>query len=148
MSPAPGAERLFRDAVLHLAARAPFARPLVNSGRLSRPCTYPLTAPDAELPIQSRPGAVAPDAPIPQGWLIDHLGQEPVLLAINQTPPTIPGLKTLTLAPTDGLQSRYLGTQNGALYLIRPDQIVAARWLTATAADLTHALSAIWQDQP
>ena len=34
MSPEDGVERLFRDAVLHLASRADFARPMVNSGRL------------------------------------------------------------------------------------------------------------------
>ena len=147
MSPAPGAERLFRDAVLHLAARAPFARPLVNSGRLSLPCTYKLDAPDdPTLPASSRPGSVAPDAPIPQGWLIDHLGRVPLLLAIGQTAPQVAGLGTLTLAPTADLQTRYLGTAPGALYLIRPDQIVAARWQAAGPAAITKALTALWQD--
>ena len=147
MSPAPGAERLFSDAVLHLAARAPFARPLVNSGRLSRPCTYPLNAPDdPSLPVASRPGAVAPDAPIPQGWLIDQLGGDPVLLAIGQTAPQVMGLKTLTLAPTLDLASRYLGTKSQALYLIRPDQIIAARWVSARPDAISQALTAIWQD--
>ncbi|MBL9054214.1 MAG: FAD-dependent oxidoreductase, partial [Tabrizicola sp.] len=101
MSPARGAERLFRDAVLALAGKAPFARPLVNSGRLSTPCTYPLTGPDdPSLPPASRPGAVAPDAPLAQGWLIDRLGRVPVLLAIGQTAPDVAGLKTLSLPAT------------------------------------------------
>ncbi len=147
MSPAPGAERLFRDAVLHLAARAPFARPLVNSGRLSRPCTYPLEAPDDKaLPATSRPGSVAPDAPLPGGWLIDQLGHDPVLLAIGTAAPKVAGLRTLTLAPTPELQARYLGPVPAALYLIRPDQIVAARWLTADPTAIAQALTAIWQD--
>ncbi len=149
MSPAPGAELLFRDAVLDLAASAAFARPLVNSGRLSRPCTYPLAAPDDPgLPAASRPGSVAPDAPIPQGWLIDQLGHHPALLAIAQTAPSVPGLTTLTLATSQDLQSRYLGTAPAALYLIRPDQIVAARWTVASPAAITEALSALWQDRP
>jgi 3-(3-hydroxy-phenyl)propionate hydroxylase len=147
MSPAAGAERLFRDAVLHLAARAPFARPLVNSGRLSRPCTYPLAAPDAAgLPGISRPGSVAPDAPLRQGWLIDQIGRQPVLLALNQPAPDVLGLTTLTLAATPELQDRYLGSEAQALYLIRPDQIVAARWITASAETVAAALDAIWQD--
>ncbi len=147
MSPAPGAERLFRDAVLHLAARAPFARPLVNSGRLSRPCTYPLAAPDApDLPRDSKPGAVAPDAPVPQGWLIDQLGGVPVLLAIGQAAPDVPGLAVLTLATTPEVTARYLGAAGAALYLIRPDQVVAARWLNAAPDTIIQALSAIWQD--
>ena len=70
MSPAAGAERLFRDAVLALTARADFARPMVNSGRLSRPCIYPVGGPDdPALPADSRPGAVAPDAPLADSWL-------------------------------------------------------------------------------
>lgn len=148
MSPAAGAERLFRDAVLALAAKAPFARPLVNSGRLSAPCTYPLTgADDPQLPASSRPGAVAPDAPLPQGWLIDQLGGAPILLAIGHTAPKVEGLKTLSLTPTPELQARYLGAVPAALYLIRPDQIVAARWQVATAETITKAAKTIWEDR-
>ena len=149
MSPAPGAERLFRDAVLHLAARAPFARPLVNSGRLSRPCTYPLEAPDDKaLPATSRPGSVAPDAPLPGGWLIDQLGHDPGLLAIGTAAPKVEGLRTLTLTPTPELQARYLGPVPAALYLIRPDQIVAARWLTADPTAIAQALAPFGRIDP
>ncbi|CAN1542051.1 UbiH 2-polyprenyl-6-methoxyphenol hydroxylase and related FAD-dependent oxidoreductases [Paracoccaceae bacterium] len=148
MSPAPGAERMFRDAVLALAAKAPFARPLVNSGRLSAPCTYPsIGADDPQLPTLSRPGSVAPDAPLPQGWLIDQLGREPILLAIGQPAPKVAGLKTLELAPTPQLQTRYLGSAPSALYLIRPDQIIAARWLSATPAVISEAAKSIWKDR-
>jgi 3-(3-hydroxy-phenyl)propionate hydroxylase len=148
MSPAPGAERLFRDAVLHLAGKAPFARPLVNSGRLSVACTYPLTGPDeASLPRHARPGAVAPDAPLQDGWLIDRLGRESLLLAIGQEAPQVPGLKAMALPVTPEIKARYLGAAETALYLIRPDQIVAARWLTATPAEIEAAAKAIWEDR-
>lgn len=148
MSPAAGAERLFRDAVLALAGKAAFARPLVNSGRLSVPCTYPLTGPDdPALPQTSRPGAVAPDAPLPEGWLIDRLGREPVLLAIGQPAPVVTGLRAVGLDPTPQLQARYLGSAKAALYLIRPDQIVAARWQTASPAAITKAAKTIWEDR-
>ncbi|MGB8623442.1 MAG: FAD-dependent monooxygenase, partial [Paracoccaceae bacterium] len=61
MTPAPGIERLFRDQVLALADKLPFARSWVNSGRLSVPCVYPSAgADDPRLPAVSRPGAVAP----------------------------------------------------------------------------------------
>lgn len=40
LSPASAAERLFRDAVLALARAYPFARALVNTGRLSTPMVY------------------------------------------------------------------------------------------------------------
>ncbi|MFN6979205.1 MAG: FAD-dependent monooxygenase, partial [Gemmobacter sp.] len=143
MSPAPGAERIFRDAVLALAAEAPFARPMVNSGRLSRPCTYPLPdAPDdPALPAGARPGAVAPDAPIGNGWLTEVLGGDFALLALERAAPDV-GLRVLSPAVTDTLRARYLGTAPGAIYLIRPDQVIAARWPMADAAAVQAALAA------
>ena len=147
MSPATGAERLFRDAVLGLAGKAAFARPLVNSGRLSRPCAYPLAGPDdPALPFEARPGAVAPDAPLPDGWLIDRLGREPVVLAIGQPAPQGTGVRVLELAVTPEVRTRYLGEALQAVYLIRPDQIVAARWATATAEAIAKEAAAIWRD--
>jgi len=148
MSPAPGAERLFRDAVLALAGKAAFARPLVNSGRLSRPCVYPLAGPDhPALPFEARPGSVAPDAPLADEWLIDRLGGAPVLLAIGQAAPLVAGLRVLELPVTPEMRARYLGEAASALYLIRPDQIVAARWLSATPEAIATALAAIWEDR-
>jgi 3-(3-hydroxy-phenyl)propionate hydroxylase len=144
MSPEDGVERLFRDAVLHLASRADFARPMVNSGRLSRPCTYPLTAPDADLPAGARPGAVAPDAPLGEGWLLDALGLDFVVLALGQDAPAVLGARGLTPVLNDHLRRRYLGDQTQAIYLIRPDQVVAARWTTASADEITTALAAAW----
>src|SRR5690606_20155654 len=133
MSPAEGVERLFRDAVLHLAGRADFARPMVNSGRLSVPCVYPLDAPDdARLPDASRPGAVAPDAPLGDGWLLDALAGGFTVLAFGQEAPGVPGTRPLSPALTDMLRKRYMGGAEQALYLIRPDQVVAARWVTST----------------
>ena len=146
MSPAAGAERLFRDAVLALAGKAGFARPLVNSGRLSRPCVYPLAGPDdPALPVEARPGAVAPDAPLGNGWLIDQLGREAVVLAIGQAAPDGLGVKVLELAVTPELQARYLGQAARAIYVIRPDQIVAARWDTATPEAIAREAAAIWR---
>lgn len=146
MSPAPGAERMFRDAVLALAGKASFARPLVNSGRLSRPCVYPLAGPDdPALPVDARPGAVAPDAPLDNGWLIDRIGREPVLLAIGQTAPVV-GITALELAVTPELRTRYLGGAEKALYLIRPDQIIAGRWVSATPEAIKTAAAAIWRN--
>lgn len=145
MSPEPGVERLFRDAVLHLASRADFARPMVNSGRLSRPCTYPLTGPDADLPAQARPGAVAPDAPLAEGWLLEALGPDFVVLALGQPAPQVAGAKLLQPALNDHLKRRYLGDAERAIYLIRPDQVVAARWITADAGTITAALAAAWR---
>jgi len=143
MSPEPGVERLFRDAVLHLAAHADFARPMVNSGRLSRPCVYPLQAPDAPLPTGARPGSVAPDAPLATGWMSEALGRDFVVLALGCDAPQT-DLRVLTPKLNDSLRRRYLGDQPQAIYLIRPDQVVAARWLTASSDEVKQALTQSW----
>lgn len=79
ITPKNEASRLFRDATLALAKHFPFARALVNSGRLSVPAVLadsPLNTPDAdpfETPLV--PGATAADAPVRrndrQTWLLD-----------------------------------------------------------------------------
>ncbi len=143
MSPEPGVERLFRDAVLHLASRVDFARPMVNSGRLSRPCVYPLDAPDdAGLPALAKPGSVAPDAPLGTGWMTEALGGDFVLLALGMEAPPVGGLRSLTPEVTNILRQRYLGPSAQAIYLIRPDQIIAARWTSFDAEAIAEALTA------
>ncbi len=145
MSPADGAERLFRDAVLALAGKVAFARPMVNSGRLSLPCVYPSQgADDARLPVAARPGAAAPDAPLGEAWMSEALGGEMTLLALNCAAPDL-GLRTLRPAMTDLLAQRYLGGAGQAIYLIRPDQVVAARWVQADPARIWAAVSAVWE---
>ncbi len=139
MSPEAGAERLFRDATLTLASRADFAKPMVNSGRLSRPCTYPLPDDVPDLPHAARPGSVAPDAPIGNGWLTEGIGRGFAILALGARV-DLPGTTTLHPALTDTLRARYLGTAPQAIYLIRPDQIVAARWHSATPAQIAAAI--------
>lgn len=146
MSPSRGAERWFRDATLHLAGKADFARPMVNSGRLSVPCTYPSDGADTpDLPASSRPGSVAPDAPMGDGWLLSTLGGRFILLSIGQDAPQIAGLSSIRLEITPEIRARYLGEATQALYLVRPDQVVAARWQKAEARDVTQAINAIWE---
>ena len=81
LTPKSDISRTFRDAVLKLAREHPFARTLVNSGRLSTPATLSsssLNTPDFyrfEGPMV--PGATCLDAPITidgqPGWLLDQL---------------------------------------------------------------------------
>lgn len=147
LTPDEGAERLFRDGVLSLAAKAPFARGWVNSGRLSTPCVYPSgNAPDhTALPEASRPGAVAPDAPQPDGWLIDRIGREPVILGVGQRPPDVAGARVLEAEPNAHVRDRYLGTAQSAIYLVRPDQVIAARWLEADKDAVAEQIGRIWE---
>ena len=121
--------------------------PARNSAR--RPCTYPLAdAPDDDaLPAGSRPGSVASDAPLGRSWLTEALGGEPVLLALGAPVPEGTGLKVLAPEVTEVLARRYLGSARQALYLVRPDQVIAARWQAAEAGDIAAALAAIWGDR-
>lgn len=147
MSPADGVERLFRDQVLALAGHAPFARRLVNSGRLSVPCVYRMpNAPDEPaLPDVSRPGAVAPDAPCDNGWLLNALGGDVVLLALGVTAPDMTGARVVRPGLNDHIRRRYLGDADTAIYLVRPDQVIAARWLKARPGDIEAALARLWE---
>lgn len=138
LTPKSDMSRTFRDAVLSLAAAHDFARPLVNSGRLSVPCIYDGLAgfgPDmlTDGPQRTRPGAPCPDAPLGDGFLLDHLGGGFQVLGFNaDVPQTLDagGIQIKGRAiPADSLiADRYLGGASQAVYLIRPDQHVIARW--------------------
>ena len=140
ITPKSQMSRLLRDAVLDLSERYEFARPLVNSGRLSLPCTYdgsPLNSADAlNGPARTRPGSPCPDAPLGDEFLLSKLGGHFTLLTIDADAPDeieVDGVTVKRLAlsvkddPTLELKRRYLGDAIGAVYLIRPDQHVAAR---------------------
>lgn len=81
MTPKSAAARTFRDAVLDLACTQPFARRLINSGRLTTATILdnsPLSTPDAEgFAPAMRPGSAAADAPVVrgnrEGWLLEAL---------------------------------------------------------------------------
>jgi 3-(3-hydroxy-phenyl)propionate hydroxylase len=85
---------------------------------------------------------VAPDAPLGDGWLLQAMGGEFLLLALGAPAPEGTGLPVLAPEITDPIRARYLGDQEQALYLIRPDQVVGARWVSATAKDIRTALAA------
>ncbi len=148
MTPADGVERLFRDQVLALAGKARFARGWVNSGRLSVPCVYPLKAPDdPALPRAARPGAVAPDAPQRSDWLLTQLGRRPVVLALGCDVAPVRGAEILHPDVNDWVRRRYMGEAAKAVYVIRPDQVVAARWPYVDGKAVQAAVDAIWRVQ-
>lgn len=91
MTPKTRAERLLRDGVLALAPDLPFARTLLNAGRLSCPCS--LAGMDLQTPAPDagglEPGTACPDAPLlgPDGrevWLLDSLGSGFTLLVFTE----------------------------------------------------------------
>jgi 3-(3-hydroxy-phenyl)propionate hydroxylase len=167
MSPKPGMATALRDAVLDLARTQPFARALINSGRLSVPAVLdgsPLNGEDdPDLPRLARPGAACPDAPVRgedgrPGWLLDRLGRGFVGLYI---PPAsgVPAkvakaaarwrhlsvpISLLAVREADDIaglvRSRY-GAAPGSFVLIRPDQHIAARFRSFDAAAVEAALA-------
>ena len=151
LTPRDGAPRLFRDAVLALAARHPFARPLVNSGRLSVPCTYDgMAGPDAlDGPAITRPGAACTDAPAGDGFLLDRLRGDFTLLCIGGEAAEAEDITTMHIPdPSPMLRDRYLGAAPQAVYLIRPDQHIAARWPAFDAGEVRAAMADILEEAP
>lgn len=150
ITPKTPVSKMFRNAVLALAGTMPFARTVVNSGRLSLPCTYDgsvLNGVDhAAMPARTRPGSPCPDAPVAGGWLLARLGQGFTLMGIGvavaaETVAHGVVVEGLSLDPTPELVARYLGGVERGVYLIRPDQHVAARWDHWDAAAVTAAVA-------
>ncbi|HMB46843.1 MAG TPA: FAD-dependent oxidoreductase [Afifellaceae bacterium] len=161
MTPKSDMEKIFRDGVLDLAGDLYFARRLVNSGRLSLPCSLEGLA--LQTPVEDGegivPGEACPDAPVAHGnggedWLLNHLGGGFTLMSVGETQvidgldpaieqiavvrspaPVRPNLKHLH-DRTGHLTDRYGA---GHVYLIRPDQHVAARFGAPDAETVTTA---------
>ncbi|SAL78648.1 FAD-dependent oxidoreductase [Caballeronia choica] len=84
ITPKSAVSRMFRDAALKLAKDAPFARRIVNSGRLSVPAVLrdsPLNTPDEAadaFTCTMVPGAVCTDAPVQvdgkDAWFLNQTG--------------------------------------------------------------------------
>ena len=162
MSPKSPISRVFRDSVLSLAQNCPFARTLVNSGRLSTPCSYPdssLNTPDGdEFDGGVAPGSVCPDAPIvcdgQPTWLQRLLGNRFVLLVAGEPDQALavdadlaiiccdgwPAVSEATVfEDVDGLVRLRYDLRPGTAYLIRPDQYVCARWRQPGAGQVMAA---------
>lgn len=165
ITPKSEISRLFRDAVLELAKTQPFARTLVNSGRLSVATTLhesPLNTADGEAFAGLMvPGAAAADAPLQRAdgsrtWWLRELGRSSsrftALVAAGGQGPKLQDIEVLTVsllgAPHDaslvdaeGLLAQRYDLQPGTVILFRPDQHVCARWRHPTAAQVQAA----WQ---
>ncbi|MEP4031595.1 FAD-dependent oxidoreductase [Roseibium polysiphoniae] len=155
ITPKSDISRIFRNAVLDLAEEHAFARPMVNSGRLSLPSTYdgsPLNGEIiAQLPQRTRPGAPACDAPLGKGWLLNQLPGGFTLLGLGCEVPKSTdhdGIVLRGLSISEGnvgsdLRDRYLSDAKAAVYLLRPDQHVAARWLAYDAKAVAVAMNTV-----
>ena len=139
MSPDSPAEQMFRDEVLGLAKDMPFARRMINSGRLSQPCSLTgmsLQSSGGESPL--KPGSPCLDAPVGEdGFLLNQLGGDFCLLVSGEEPVQT-DLRIVELGVDNALAMQRYG--KGWTYLIRPDQHVAAAWQNPSSADIAAAL--------
>ncbi len=159
LSPKTKSSIAFRDAVLATAAAHPFARALVNSGRLSRPALLahsPLNTRDVEeFAAAMAPGGPCADAPIAdasgEGWLLRHLhggfrglafGDAEIDPAARAALP-IPVLRIGrgALGDPQGLAAQRYDARPGSFYLIRPDQHIAGRWRRLDPPSVSRALA-------
>ncbi|WP_138380315.1 FAD-dependent oxidoreductase [Luteithermobacter gelatinilyticus] len=146
ITPKSKMSRYFRDATLLLAEKYAFARPLVNSGRLSMPTPYEhssLNTPDEDVfEGDMKPGTNCSDAPIRKdgqdAWFLNQIGDRFVVLCFDE----VPGVQTVSIdgitaeilvvgrdfEDKEGLLEKRYDAQPGTTYLLRPDQYVAARW--------------------
>lgn len=169
ITPKSAVSRLFRDAALCLARNYPFARRLVNSGRLSTPSTLSdslLNTPDTAVGEDAfrsalGPGAPAADAPLGEGeWLLrrcdgpgfvalvfgtgteDAEAVPSALAAVQEAAARLPvaiPVQTVTL-PATGMAAERYDARPGTVVLLRPDRHVCARWRHPSPTDLHDAL--------
>ncbi len=158
ITPKSEMSRRFRNAVLELAADHAFARPLVNSGRLSTPTPYvrsSLNTPDEDIFAGGMvPGTNCADAPIAvageSGWLLHHLGDGFTVMTFGSVPAKTVAAGAISakvlsvgddLVDTKGRVAERYDGRPGTTYLIRPDQHVAARWRSFDAAKIARAVA-------
>ena len=162
IAPKSEISRVFRDSVLALAETEPFARRLVNSGRLSTATCYghsPLNGPDGftrrRMP---RRFARAPRPSMPR-WARRLAARPPrrrlhrCLVQSRRGGPARAGagvrrtagqplpINQLAVVSRETACARYGAARDPHFYLFRPDQHVAARWRTFSAAATDHALA-------
>jgi 3-(3-hydroxy-phenyl)propionate hydroxylase len=167
ISPKSAMSRRFRNAVLELAEHHSFARPLVNSGRLSLPTPYrhsPLNTPDTDaFAGKMTPGTNCADAPIlingQDSWLLNQLGNGFIVLVFAEdvlnTPIQAGAISAsvlrvgIDLLDIKGIVTERYDGKPGTTYLIRPDQYIAARWRSFSPAAISRALMrAITSEEP
>ncbi|HNJ75853.1 MAG TPA: FAD-dependent oxidoreductase [Azospira sp.] len=144
ITPKSSTSRTFRNAVLTLAEHHPFARALVNSGRLSVPAfltTSSLNTPDEdEFSGTMVPGAPMDDAPVGIGgakaWLLDQVGGKGFQLlyftdVADRLGDKLERLRELTVdaVPVEPvIVSEKAGSVNGARVLHDLQHLVAKRY--------------------
>jgi 3-(3-hydroxy-phenyl)propionate hydroxylase len=141
IAPRTRQERVLRNAVLELAPHAPFARRMVNSGRLSVASEYdsPLSTRDQEsFAGSAKLGLPIPDAPLEsrngeRRFLLQALSGDFELLYFKDgARPNVPEDLRLTVIGEDlmdreGTLAERFDAKPGSAFLVRPDHHLCAR---------------------
>jgi 3-(3-hydroxy-phenyl)propionate hydroxylase len=146
LAPRSAAERTLRNAVIALARRYPFARSMVNTGRLSAPHTY------ADSSLITTGGQAVQNVPLllpdgQRGCLVDLVGDGFLVLwwqAAGMEMPKIPQARVVVVTPAmdmTGSLTRELSDGPGSAALIRPDLHLAARLPASRLGELSAALA-------
>ncbi len=164
LSPQSKVERVLRDAVISLAREYPFARPLINTGRMSVAFSY------AASPLSSNGGVTVPNVPLVASdairrTLLDMFEEKNCFLAIwfterglsksdsktiEQLQRQEPLLKVIVYSSVkggsmewgdrNGKLKQFLSVSQDCVCLIRPDLHLAAKLDSPTIARVRRAL--------
>ena len=136
MTPKSSIEHQFRSEVLKLAKDMPFARKLINSGRLSVPCSLENKTLQTEGEGILQSGNALMDAPLENNqWLVEKAQGKFMLLGFGDVSlPDISGIKRLGIGHVSNDYKCYQPSSNLAferygnkmIYLIRPDGHICA----------------------
>jgi len=155
MTPKSPVEHMFRNEVLKLSKDMPFARKLINSGRLSVPCSL------AGMALQDDDsvlvGNALIDTPLSEdNWLVSVTQGAFTLVAFGDVElPEVAGIKRIGIAQDSQDYPTYEDVSGHALarygegkaYLFRPDGHVMAVFDEPTKVDIKQVLARVHTSQ-
>ncbi len=163
MTPKSPVEQIFRNEVLKLSKDLPFARKLINSGRLSTPCSLAGVGLQTDSLIGEssvQAGDAITDSPVSMNeqdtWLVSILQGGLKLVGFgNVTLPEVNGVERIGIGGSGGREhpvyddpkglalERY---GDGTAYLLRPDGHVLAVFEDPKPEDIISALAPIFSE--
>ena len=152
MTPPSAGWKLMRDAALNLALSHPFAGKLANPRQMT-PYSYGespvVLADDPGFESGPVPGAAMPDARFGDGFLSNMMGADFTLICFNQilADDLTDGDFAVRVLLPDSEAAQVFNADRDSAYLVRPDGHVAARWKTASKADVQNAMLVATQTQ-